>query len=135
MASPSHAASPTRARFIVLAFLCALMFVLYLDRLCIGQAEKPIRDELGLGKVQMSFVQMAFTLAYGLFELPVGHWGDRIGSRAVLTRIAVCWSVFTAATSLCTGFVSLLLVRFLFGVGESGALPNSARVVSRGCRV
>ena len=69
--------------------------------------------------------------AYGIFELLMGHWGDRIGSRAVLTRIAVCWSFFTALTGTCTGLYSLLLVRFLFGIGEAGALPNFARVVSQ----
>ncbi|MFO0845850.1 MAG: MFS transporter, partial [Gemmataceae bacterium] len=31
----------------------------------------------------------------------------------------------------CTGLYSLLAVRFLFGVGEAGALPNVARVVAR----
>src|SRR5205807_8517763 len=71
------------------------------------------------------------TLAYGLFEVPTGHWGDRIGARAVLTRIAVCWSFFTALTAACTGLTSLLVVRFLFGAGEAGALPNVARIVAR----
>ena len=34
-------------------------------------------------------------------------------------------------TAACTGFYSLLLVRFLFGAGEAGAYPNAARVISR----
>jgi sugar phosphate permease len=79
----------------------------------------------------MSFVLMAFTLAYGLFEVPAGRWGDRFGARAVLTRIAVWWSAFTALTGACTGFLSLLAVRFLFGAGEAGAFPNTARVIAR----
>jgi ACS family glucarate transporter-like MFS transporter len=122
---------PTRARFLVLAFLCALTFILYLDRVCISQAVVAIQKELRLSRTQMSYVLMAFTLAYGLFEMPTGHWGDRIGSRAVLTRIAIWWSAFTALTAACNGFVSLLVVRFLFGAGEAGAMPNSARVIAR----
>src|SRR5919198_1509062 len=109
---------PTRARFVVLGFLCALTFVLYLDRVCISQALVSIKAELHLSDVQASYVLMAFTLAYGLFEVPTGHWGDRIGARAVLTRIAVWWSIFTALTAACTGLFSLLVVRFLFGAGE-----------------
>ena len=31
----------------------------------------------------------AFTVAYGVFEIPVGRWGDRIGPRLVLPRIAL----------------------------------------------
>src|SRR5205085_11598845 len=122
---------PTRARFGVLAFLCTLALVLYLDRVCIGQAEKSIREELELTKSQMGFIATAFTLAYVLFEVPMGHWGDRYGSRGVIARIVVWWSAFTALTGAAWGFVPLLMVRFLFGAGEAGAFPNTARVVTR----
>jgi MFS family permease len=74
---------------------------------------------------------MAFTLAYGLLEVPTGRWGDRIGARRVLTRISLWWSAFTAMTGACTGLWSLVAVRFLFGAGEAGAFPNVARVLSR----
>src|SRR3954471_21279941 len=122
---------PSRARLTLLGFLCALTFVLYVDRVCIAQAVGPIQNELGLSNTRMSYVLMAFTLAYGLFEVPSGRWGDRAGSRNVLTRIALWWSAFTALTAACTGFYSLLVIRFLFGAGEAGALPNAARIVSR----
>src|SRR5262249_24930980 len=59
------------------------------------------------------------------------RWGDRYGSRGVLTRIVVWWSLFTALTGAALSLPMLLLVRFLFGAGEAGALPNVARVVSR----
>ncbi len=125
------AVSATRVRYQVLAFLCSLLFILYLDRVCISQAAAAIQAELELTNSQMGLVFVAFTLAYGLFEIPAGHWGDRRGSRAVLTRIAVWWSAFTMLTAACFGFYSLLMVRFLFGAGEAGAFPNSARIVAR----
>jgi sugar phosphate permease len=46
-----------------------------------------------------------------------------------LTRIVVWWSFFTALTGVASGLVILLAVRFLFGAGEAGALPNAARVL------
>lgn len=131
MPPPCLDARPTRARLTLLGFLCALTFVLYIDRVCIAQAVEPIQRELQLSNTQVSYVLMAFTLAYGLFEVPTGRWGDRVGSRAVLTRIALWWSAFTALTAACAGFYSLLMVRFLFGAGEAGAFPNAARVVAR----
>lgn len=121
----------SRVRLGVLAFLCMLAGILYLDRICMSQAVKAIQAEFGLEKTQMSYVMMAFTLAYGLFEIPTGRWGDRIGARKVLVRITVCWSLFTALTGAAWGLYSLLLVRFLFGAGEAGAYPNVARVLSR----
>jgi sugar phosphate permease len=122
---------PTRVRFGVLLFLCTLALLLYIDRVCIGQAESHIRAEFGLTKAQMSWVFIAFSLAYALFEVPAGHWGDRYGSRGVITRVVIFWSIFTALTGAAFGLVSLLIVRFLFGAGEAGALPNVARVVTR----
>src|SRR5207244_4182454 len=89
---------PTSARFVALFFLCSMAFVLYLDRVCIAQALVPMKKEFGLENTHMSLVSMAFTLAYGLFEIPTGRWGDRYGSRRVLTRIVLWWSVFTALT-------------------------------------
>jgi MFS family permease len=128
---PYAPAKPTRARFGVLAFLCTLALLLYIDRVCIGQAASHIRKEFELSEQQMSWVFNAFLLAYCLFEVPAGHWGDRYGSRGVIARVVVCWSIFTALTGAAIGLSSLILIRFLFGAGEAGAFPNAARVVTR----
>ena len=122
---------PTRVRYGVLAFLCTLALLLYIDRVCIGQAADSIQKEFGLSKGQMGWIFNAFTLAYCLFEVPTGHWGDRYGSRGVIARIAIWWSIFTALTGAAFGFGSLLAIRFLFGRGEAGAYPNTARIVTR----
>jgi len=107
-----------------------MSFVLYIDRVCMSQAIVPIGNEFGFSNLEKSLVMMAFTLAYGLFEVPTGRWGDKYGARRILTRIVVWWSVFTVGTAMCFGFYSLLLVRFLFGAGEAGAYPNTARVIA-----
>jgi sugar phosphate permease len=99
-----------------------------------------MRTEFGLSNTHMGLVHIAFTLAYGIFEIPTGRWGDRFGSRRVLTRIVLWWSAFTALTgcvpsirmeilSVPMTLVLLILVRFLFGAGEAGAIPNSARIL------
>ena len=69
---------------IVLAVTLAV--VTYIDRVSISFAEKSIRGDLGLTKVQMGYVFFAFGLAYALFEIPGGYLGDWIGPRSVLTR-------------------------------------------------
>jgi MFS family permease len=126
---PVDAGEPTRVRYGVLGFLAAMTFVLYLDRLCIGQALPDIQAELKLTEWDKSLVLNAFALSYALFEIPAGRWGDRYGSRGVLTRIVVWWSIFTGLTGAAWGFAVLVGVRFLFGAGEAGALPNSARIL------
>src|SRR4051794_24270924 len=97
-------AEPTRVRYGVLGYLCALSFILYIDRNCIGKAAPDMQIDLGLSETEMGLVFGAFTLAYGLFEVPTGRLGDRYGSRGVLTRIVLWWSLFTALTGCVWSF-------------------------------
>jgi ACS family glucarate transporter-like MFS transporter len=122
---------PTRARFILVFFLCSLAAILYLDRMCFAQAVEPIQNELGLSNKQISYIPMGFMLAYGFFAVFMGRLGDRFGSRAVLVQIVVAWSIFTALTGAANGLAMLIAMQFLFGVSESGTFPNTARVISR----
>jgi MFS family permease len=142
---------PTMVRYGVLAWVCSLSMLTYIDRVCIKQVGGEMQRDLGLTPQQFGWVFSAFGLAYALFEVPSGWLGDRLGPRKVLARIVVWWSVFTALTGaivpftldsglrfhlggweiplLFNGFVLLLLIRFLFGMGEAGAYPNIARAL------
>jgi MFS transporter, ACS family, glucarate transporter len=155
MGRRDQAERPTNARFVFLAFAAALSLILYLDRICISESAKAIQAELGLDKFLLGLVFSAFTVGYTLFEVPSGAWGDRSGARRVLCRTVLWWSLFTALTGcvggftldsgwrlglpglgwevplLVNGFVVLLAVRFLFGVGEAGAYPNLAKCSGR----
>ena len=122
---------PTRARYRVVALATTLAMVTYLDRVAIGTLAPGIRRDLGLTAVQMGWVFTVFQLAYGLFEVPTGRWADRVGTRSVLARIVIWWSALTAATAVAFNYPVMLLVRFLFGVGEAGAWPCVARTFSR----
>ncbi|HMX27661.1 MAG TPA: MFS transporter, partial [Blastocatellia bacterium] len=121
----------SRVRYRVLGLATLLAAITYLDRVCISLTAPAMMRELEISKVQMSFVFSAFTLAYALFEIPTGWWGDRVGTRKVLTRIVIWWSAFTIATAAVFNYASLLVIRFLFGAGEAGAWPNAARTFSR----
>ncbi|MGH9768231.1 MAG: MFS transporter [Blastocatellia bacterium] len=121
----------SRVRYRVLALAVLLAAITYLDRVCISLTAPAMMRDLDLSKVEMSFVFSSFTLAYAIFEIPTGWWGDRIGTRKVLARIVVWWSSFTIATATVFNYSSLLLIRFLFGAGEAGAWPNAARTFSR----
>src|SRR6476620_519777 len=118
-------------RYRVLLFLFFLSFITYLDRICISLVGVRIKSEFNLTNEQFGWVLGAFALAYAIFEIPSGILGDRIGQKAVFIRIVLWWSLFTALTGMTTGLISLIVVRFLFGMGESGAYPTSSSVISR----
>jgi MFS family permease len=118
-------------RYRVLIFLFFLLFITYLDRVSIALLDKWIISEFHLSNTQWGTIGGAFALSYALFEIPSGAWGDHIGQRVTFIRIVLWWSLFTALTGLTAGFISMLLVRFLFGMGEAGAFPNSTAVISK----
>ena len=120
---------PYRHRVLIL--LCALTTLTYLDRICISIVGVRLKADLGLSNEQFGWVLASFSLAYALFEIPSGALGDRIGPRAVFIRIVLFWSLFTALTGIVSGLAWLLVIRFLFGIGESGTYPNILVVVSR----
>jgi ACS family glucarate transporter-like MFS transporter len=121
---------PSKVRYRVMAFLLALSFLTYFDRVCIVRVQTDIQSELHIDDNGMALIFGAFWLAYAIFEIPAGWLGDRFGARLALTRVVLAWSLFTALTGFAAGFTSLLAIRFLFGAGEAGAFPNMARVQS-----
>jgi ACS family glucarate transporter-like MFS transporter len=120
---------PKRQR--VLFFLMVLAVITFLDRISISVAAARMQSDLHIDTGRWGWILGAFVLSYGLFEIPTGALGDRLGPRRVLTRIVLWWSAFTAFTGLTFGFSSLLATRFFFGVGEAGAYPNIAAALAR----
>lgn len=128
---PAAAQQPTRLRYLVV-FSCMLMAVLlYLDRFCVGIAEPYIKQDLGLSLYQMGFFFSAFFLTYALFQVPSGWMTDRYGARIMLTIYVLAWSFFTAMMGLSYGFVMLILMRAAYGLGQAGAYPTSASIISK----
>src|SRR5689334_24311848 len=128
---------PSRYRFWVLAVLCSLSFLTYLDRICIVRVQGQISSDLAfetlsdadqqslrergqqndaaaIGKAardratdRMAWVFAAFAAGYLIFELPGGWLGDRWGARIIIFRIVLCWSLFTAMTGGVKGITNL----------------------------
>ena len=45
-------------------------------------------------------------------------------------RVVAMWSIFTVATGWAFNLASLVICRFLFGVGEAGCFPNLTKVIT-----
>jgi len=118
---------PKRCWLVTSTFLLSVL--LYVDRACISTAKDPVMQDLGLTDKEWGVVMAAFAFGYALLQTPSGALADRLGARRILTSVVVFWSLFTGLTAAAWNFVSLAVVRFLFGAGEAGAFPGMARVV------
>ena len=136
---PPYSTQPTRVRWRILFLLLLISIVTYIDRVNISVTARHMMPSLGLTDIQMGWIFSAFVLGYALFQVPGGWMGDRWGPRRVLTFAVIWWSIFTAFTAIAPtlplanliGIMgSLMVVRFLIGIGEAAALPNFNRAVA-----
>jgi MFS family permease len=100
----------------------------YIDRGNLATAVPLVRSELGLSGSQIGFLLSAFYYSYVLFMVPAGWLAQRYGANRVLAVGIAIWSIATFLTGFATGFWSLLLLRLLLGVGESGAFPCASQL-------
>ena len=119
-----------KKRFWVLIVLVLFSIITYLDRTSISITGIEITKDLHLSEKQFGWIMGSFAFAYGIFEIPMGLWGDLKGPKSVLFRIVLSWSVFTILTGYSYTFTGLFIIRFLFGLGEAGAYPNATIVIN-----
>jgi MFS family permease len=127
--SPHRGATHVR-HFVVLATM-AMAMLLYLDRFCVSFAAEFIREDLELTQSQIADFLSAFFWSYALAQVPSGWLSDRYGSRIMLVVYILSWSLFTALIGAAPSFILLLSARLLCGLGQAGAYPTSASVVSK----
>ena len=123
----------TGVRFAVVAASVAMAFILYLDRICLGEIVKSasFKADIPLDKEQIGTILGSFFLAYALAQVPSGWASDRFGTRRMLTIYIVGWSAMTALTGLAGGFIGLLLARLGCGIFEAGAYPACGGLIRR----
>lgn len=121
---------PSKVRYVVLLGICLLYFISYLDRVTISVTSPKMMQEFHFDKVTMGFIFAAFSITYALFQVVGGVLGDRFGPRRILSLLMAWWSTFTILTGVVSTFISLYIVRFLFGLGEAGGFPVATRALA-----
>jgi sugar phosphate permease len=114
---------------IVLALLCLMYFITYVDRVNISTAASEIQTEFGFSNTQLGLIFSAFAYPYLLFQVIGGWVGDRFGARKTLFWCGLVWALATMLTGFVNGLVTLFLVRVLVGLGEGATFPTATRAM------
>jgi MFS transporter, ACS family, glucarate transporter len=125
---------PIRKVLVIWMFL--LSAVAFLDRTNISIAGAFIRDELGIGNIQLGWIFSAFLIGYAAFQVVGGWLAYRFGPRRVLAAGVLWWGVFTALTTianphLAKALLILILIRLALGAGEAVMYPATNQFVSQ----
>ncbi len=102
--------------------LCGLLFLAtllnYLDRQTMSVASTEIANEMHLTDTDLGRLFFAFYLSYGIAQVFIGTFLDRLSVGLAYALAVTTWSLAGASAALATGFASLFFLRVLLGICE-----------------
>jgi sugar phosphate permease len=136
--TPEGAGRDSLIRVRVLLAACGLAVLGYIHRVGFAQALPEIQDRFEFTNSAASYVFASFFVAYGLFEVPWGLIGDKLGVRNLLIVLVLGWSILTGAIAWVNRLpvdsvwplVFVVVVRFLFGAFQAGTFPSISRMMT-----
>ncbi|MGI4982820.1 MAG: MFS transporter [Janthinobacterium lividum] len=120
----------SRFRWFVLALLFLAMLINYMDRAALSIAMPFIARTFTLTPSEKGLILSSFFVGHALFDIVGGYLADRLGPKRVFTWAMVGWSFACAMTAAATGFMSPLVIRTAFGVGEDPISATANRTVA-----
>lgn len=117
-------------RWVVVGWFFIITMISYLDRVNLSMAAPLILKEFLMKPSELGIILGAFTLGYALLNFPAGFISARFSGRRVIAIILFLWSIMTLLTGLAWGFMSLLVLRVIFGMAEGPMFPACNGVLS-----
>jgi MFS family permease len=121
----------TNAGAALIFLLGAAVFLNYVDRGAIAVASPLMKGELGLSATTFGIAVSAFFWVYAPVQLVIGWLCDRLPVYKLMAGGIVVWAASTVLMGFAGGFLSLLVLRIMLGVGESIAFPGSSKIIAR----
>lgn len=120
-----------RYSWFVLAALCFVYILNFLDRQLLSILAKPIQDDLGISDGELGLLGgLYFAMFYCILGIPVAWLADRTNRVRVLSVACALWSAATIACGMSTTYVQLAAARMGVGIGEAGGVPPSYSIIS-----
>jgi EmrB/QacA subfamily drug resistance transporter len=128
LARPS-ALGTTRGK-LILALLCSIAFLDFVDASITNVALPLIRDNLHLSVQGLQWVPSGYLLTYGGFMLLGGRLADLLGRRRILTIGTALIGVSSLAGGLAQNEGSLVAARLAQGLGAALMLPAALSILT-----
>ena len=109
-------------RWHMIALVCFITVINYLDRTALGIAAPTIMETTGITKEQYSWIVSAFQLAYTLGQPVMGFFIDTVGLKLSFAICAAIWGLATMGHALTSGGLQR-------SDGNSGGCKNRINMV------
>jgi EmrB/QacA subfamily drug resistance transporter len=122
--------SPDRRRWLALALLCVVQFMVVLDIAIVNVALPSIQLDLGFSQEDLQWVISAYALVFGGFLLLGGRAADMLGRRRLFLGGIVVFTVASLFAGLAWSEPSLISARALQGLGAAIITPAALSILS-----
>jgi MFS family permease len=130
-AADARAGAAAAWRYWTLLLLVLMATLSMVDKMLITVLLDPIKHEFSLSDTELGLLTgISFSLFFAFAGIPLGIAADRGNRRNIIAICITIWSVATALCGFTTGFLQLLLLRFVVGAGESGATPSAVSMIA-----
>ena len=113
------------SRFITFVLLYLGYMLLFADRTVMNISLAYIGKDFNVGAAALGMTASSFFLGYTIMQIPGGFLTDRLGSKRLMIVTLGLWSLLTIVTGIAWSLISLIVIRFLFGLAE-GPYPSAA---------
>jgi MFS family permease len=120
----------TRSLKVLILLLGAAVFLNYVDRGAVGIAAPLMQGELRLSDAAYGVIFSAFFWVYGPVQVFVGWLCDRFNVYRLTAAGVLLWAASTLLMGFAGGFLSLLILRVMLGVGESISFPAASKIIA-----
>ncbi|MGI4718175.1 MAG: MFS transporter [Janthinobacterium lividum] len=115
----------------LIAFLCFVIIAIDgFDTAIIGFIAPSLRTDWGLSPQQLGPLMSAGLVGLAFGSFLAGPLGDRIGRKTILVLSVLFFGIWTLASAYADSLFTLILFRFLTGLGLGGAMPNAITLTS-----
>ena len=118
-------------KWYVLGVLVLIYVMGTVDRAVLSVIAEPLKLQFQLSDKQVGVLTgTAYSVTYALAVLPMGWLIDRMDRRALLSITVAIWSVLTAACTMASSFITLIIARMGVGAAEAPAMPASLSLIA-----
>jgi len=126
----SLARRPTYIRHLVLAALCVITTINYMQRNSLAAVQTRVSVDLQVSDIDIGDAKGVFFFAYALCQIPSGWLAQRWGGRRALALFAAGWSIVMGLTAIAPNLAVLLGARGAMGALQAGIFPCCTMILA-----
>jgi MFS family permease len=116
--------------WLVVALLCIVGCLNYLDRIMITTMRESIIGAIPMTDAQFGLLTSVFLWVYGILSPFAGFLADKFNRSRVIITSLFLWSIVTWLTAHATTYEELLATRALMGISEACYIPAALALIA-----